>query len=210
MEKVIFGEQINKYLAGEMDRYSDIKVCDTPAILVMMGLKQLPMLYTQKHLEDALLPKTFSHKGGIHAHGLDIQDLIKIPGELSDPVMVFDSEKNGSIVVVTSIKDKDEAPIIVVIKPDGKGNYECQRIDSNFITSIYGKDNGFENMIQRAIDGERILFCNKIKSEKLFGVPLLQSLRGLNNFSFNTIIHQSRNISRNSSENSVEIMEDKI
>lgn len=208
IEKVIFGEQINKYLAGEMDRYSDIKVCDTPAILLAVGMDELPMLYTRKHLENALAKE--SHTKYQNTHGLSIEDLIKIPGELANPVMILDSmSRIDSVVVVTSNLDSEGRPIITAIKPNGKGIYEMHKIDSNFITSVYGRNN-FTDFLQRNIESDNVLYINKNKTEKLFRVLQLQLPQGVNNLSFNTIIHQSRNISRNSAENSVKITEDKI
>lgn len=185
-----FAEQVDDVLSGKVDRYSDLKVCDTPQILLDVGCRQLPMMYTRKHLREALKPKN-SHT---HAHGLDIEQIKMLPELLVDPVMIYDSlTHNDSIIVVTSEIDKDNNPIIASIKPDGKGKYELQRMDSNFITSVYGREN-FEKHINRVIAANNLLFISKEKSQSLFSVLGLQSSKGLNSLDFDKIIHQSRNI----------------
>ena len=204
---VSFSEQVDAVLSGNASRYNDIKVCDTPEILLKAGLQQLPMLYTQRHLKEAIKPKD----GHTHAHGLSIDQIKKMPQLLSDPVMMYDSlSRKDSIVVLTSELDVDNAPIIASIKPNGTGKYEMETLDSNFITSYYGKES-FEKHISKVIDSGNLIYWNKQKSQELFSVLGLQSSKGLNNLDPNIIIHQSRNIvnpfSEKISENSQEISE---
>lgn len=191
-----FVEQVDEVLSGTASRYNDLKVCDTPKILLDIGCEQLPMLYTQRHLREALKPKD-EHT---HAHGLSIEQIKRMPEFLADPVMVFDSfSRNDSIIVVSSELDLDNNPIVISVHPDGKGKYELQTVDSNFITSMYGKDN-FENFLNRMIADDKVLFANEKKSQELFRVLGLQSSKGVNNLDFNIIIHQSRNIVKVSEE----------
>lgn len=42
-----FDEQVDNAINGKIDRYNSLYVCDTPQILLDIGLKQLPMLYTK-------------------------------------------------------------------------------------------------------------------------------------------------------------------
>ena len=94
--------------------------------------------------------------------------------------MIMDSvSKSDSIVVITSEVDSDKAPIIVSIKPNGNGKYEMKTLDSNFITSIYGRDN-FGNFVERVTKSDNVLYYNKEKSQELFSVQGLQSSQGLN------------------------------
>ena len=56
--------------------------------------------------------------------------------------MVFDSiSKKDSLVVVTSEFDTNDNPVVVSVKPNGKGRYEVEEINSNFVTSVYGRNN---------------------------------------------------------------------
>lgn len=194
-----FAEQVDEVLKGTAPAYSALKVCDTPQILLDVGCEQLPMLYTQKHLNEAVKPKTASH-GRTHAHGLDVDKIKQMPKLLAEPVMVLDSlTKNDSIIVVTSEIDNDNLPIIASIKTNGSGIYELENIDANFITSIYGR-NGFESFINRTLQNDALLYYDKNKSQELFSCLGLQSSEAINNLDPNIIIHQSRNIVKGSDE----------
>lgn len=185
-----FAEQIDDILNGNANRYNDLKVCDTPDILLQVGCEQLPMLYTQRHLKEAIKPKN----GRTHAHGLEIEQLKRIPELLEEPVMIMDSvSRNDSIVVVTSEVDKDNCPVIVSIHPNGSGSYEMEKVDSNFVTSIYGREN-FGIFLERVVETDNLLYYDKQKSQELLRVLGLQSSQGVSNLDSDTIIHQSRNI----------------
>lgn len=191
-----FSEQIYNATHGLMNEYDALKVCDTPKILVDVGCSELPMLFTQKHLRDAMHEKSPRNS---HYHGLTVDQLEKIPQNISDPAIILDSfspnrAKNDTIVVVLPILDNDNAPIIVSIVPNGSGVYQLERVDANFITSIYGKDKSFDNYIKRAAENNQILYWNKQKSQDLFTSLRLQLPQALNNLDSNIIIHQSNNI----------------
>ena len=185
-----FAEQVDKVLNGTSNRYDDLKVCDTPQILLDVGCEQLPMLYTQQHLKKAIQPKNLTK----HTHGLDIEQIKNLPLDIADPVMILDStSRNDSILLVLSQIDKENCPLIVSVKPNGNGRYNLDIVNSNFITSVYGREN-FVDFIERNVDLDNILFYNKEKSQELFRVLRLQFPQGVNNLDSNIIIHKSRNI----------------
>lgn len=186
-----FAEQVDDVISGKIDRFSgNLKVCNTPQILLDVGCSQLPMFYTRNHLKKAILPKDRKK----HQHGLTVEQIKKIPDELISPAIIMDSlTQNDSIIVVLSDIDSENNPVIASIKPNGQGFYELEMQESNFITSIYGREN-FKEFINRAINNNKILFIDKQKSQELFSVLGLEFSKGLNSLDFNTIIHQSRNI----------------
>lgn len=185
-----FAEQVDDVFAGNANRYNDLKVCDTPQILLDVGCEQLPMLYTQKHLKKVVQPKDLEK----HTHGLTTEQIKKLPEWLADPVMIYDSlSRQDSLVVVTSEIDIDNDPIIVSVRPSGNGNYNLRRVNSNFITSVYGREN-FDRHLELELQADNILYINKQKSQELFSVLRLQFSQGLNALDSNVIIHQSRNI----------------
>lgn len=191
-----FAEQINDVLNGVFPKYSNLKVCDTPQILVDIGCDRLPMLYTQRHLKDALHEKS---PNNAHWHGLTLEQICNIPHLLESPAIIMDSlspnkSADKSIVICLNNVDNDNAPIIVSVKPNGQGIYEMENVSSNFITSIYGKENGFANYVERAAKSNNILFWDKEKSQALFSCQRLQLPEAINNLDSNIIIHQSRNI----------------
>lgn len=191
-----FVEQIEGSLNGTFPFYSSLKVCDTPQILLDVGCEQLPMLYTQKHLKNALKPDNKKQ----HSHGLDIEQIKILPKLIENPVMIYDSlSRNDSVVVVTTEFDKSENPIIVSVKPNGRGRYELETIESNFITSVHGREN-FIQQIKNATKQEKILFCDKEKSQEMFERWGLQLSELTNILDFNIIIHKSNNIVNSFSE----------
>ena len=184
-------EQIRMSLNGQLSEYDSIKLSDTPDILLSVGCTQLPMLYSQKHLRDALTPKSPDNP---HYHGLTVSQIEAVPEQLTEPAIIFDSlspHNPNSIICVLDMYDNDQAPIVVSITPNGKGMYQLQMVDSNYATSIYGKDHGFENMIERAANSGRILYWDKNKSQAIFSSLRLQLPQALNSLDSNTIIHQS-------------------
>lgn len=185
-----FAEQVDEALGGVLPFYTSLKVCDTPQLLLDVGCEQLPMLYTQKHLKNAILPPDEKN----HRHGLEIEQIKRLPELLSHPVMIIDSpNRKDSIIVVTSEVDKSDNPIIVSIKPNGKGRYEVENVSSNFITSVYGRNN-FSEYFRKIVQSDNLLFCDKQKSQAMFERWGEQYSELTNNLDFNIIIHQSRNI----------------
>ncbi len=185
-----FAEQVDMVLSGSASRFKDLKVCQTPEILLRVGCEQLPMLYAKSHLHEAIKTKN-AHT---HAHGLTVEQIKAMPDFLKSPVMVFDSlTRNDSIVVVTPEYDPDHNPVIISVRPNGHGKHDRDDTASNFVTSMYGKDN-FVNFLNHTIEQKKLLYAHKEKSQELFRVLGLQSSKGVNNLSFDTIIHQSRNI----------------
>lgn len=200
-----FAEQVDDVLAGNANRYNDLKVCDTPQILLDVGCEQLPMFYTKRHLHDALKPKGNTGES-IHYHGLNAEQIKKMPMLLENPVIIYDSlSRNDSIIIVTSELDNEKMPIIAAIKPNGKAKYDLELVESNFVMSFHGRNN-FENQINRAVEQNKVLYYNKEKSQELFSVLGLQLSKGLNILDSNIIIHQSRNIVKGKQqENSADI-----
>ena len=176
---------------------NNIRIGTTPQILMDLGCEQLPMLYTQQHLRDAIHEKDRNQKH----HGLPLEIINRLPLILSNPVIVYDSlSRDDSIVIVTSEKDSDGYPIIAAVRPNGSGMYEVSEIDSNFLTSVHGREN-LVNQITKAINDDKVLFADIDKSRELFTMQGLQLSEGFNRIlSSNGIIHQSRNIVKRSDD----------
>lgn len=190
-QQINFSEQVDAVINRTYPFYSSLKICDTPQILLDIGCDQLPMLYTQRHLRDAIRPKN-PDKGH---HGLTVNQIKAMPELLADPVMVFDSlSRDDSIVVMTTEVDEDLSPVIATIRPNGQGRYIVDtNISSNYVTSIYGRDN-FPSHFEQLIANNKILYCNKEKSQELFERWGLQLPELTNNLNFDIIIRQSENI----------------
>lgn len=53
-----FGDEVDEATCGALPPFEQLKVCDTPNCLLAAGFEQKPMLYTQRHLEMAIHPKS--------------------------------------------------------------------------------------------------------------------------------------------------------
>ena len=191
-------EQIQKALAGELPPRRSVYFGKTSNLLVKLGLKQKPILASPAHMRDNALPKSPNHPS---QHGITQAQFEKIPKYLAHPVMVMDSmTRSNSIVVVTDMLDADGLPIIIAINTAGDGFYqlERERVPANFISSVHGRSN-FSNhtesdYIKNNANNNTFLFIDKEKSQNLFRVLGVQFPVRLNDFGFDKIIRQSRNV----------------
>ena len=185
-----FSEQVDKVLNGEWDRYNALYVGETSPLMEELGLKQLPVLMTSKHLNDIVAEKSSSDR---RKHGLTVDQVKSLGGILSDPAMVLDSaQRNDAVVFVSDQTDADGLPIVAAIRPNGSGVYEMTRQPANFLLSMYGREN-FDKFIESAARDGRILYVNKIKSQSLLGDAGVQFATGLSSADSDGIIHQSSN-----------------
>ena len=184
-----FAEEIEKVLNNETQIYESVLIMEhTPKILQDVGLQDLPILFSQGHIKNALHEKGKNPRW----HGLTKDQLLSIPEQLTEPTAILDSfTANDSIVVVTNLEDKDKLPIIASIKAKGEGKYELDTIDSNYLTSVYGKDN-FENFFAKALQTDKLLYANKEKIQALESSSNLRLVGNLSNLEFDTIIHKSQ------------------
>ena len=191
-DRTSFAEQVDKAQTSSWNNRNALFVSDTPDILLDLGLKQLPVLYTKAHLMEALKPKSNNNS---HWHGLTSEQVKLMPEILKSPAIIMDSlSTSDDIVVISDYLDNDGAPIVAVIHPNGQGIYELQTQPSNFVKSYYGKDKGFESYIKRALTNDKILYISKEKSQSLYRQIGLQLPNGFNKLGFNKIIRQSNSI----------------
>ena len=184
--------EIDSVINGTIGRYDSIMLCEhTPDFLLELGLEDHPILFSQRHTRDCLHPKGTNP----HWHGLTKEFLLNIPDYIGEPAMVLDSLSDVySIVVLTGEVDSDNVPVLASIRINGDGLYEAQKLDSNYMTSIYGKNN-FESILETYILTDSVLFVNKEKTQNLESFAKLQLLGKFSkDFEFNKIIHKSNNI----------------
>lgn len=193
-KELTFSEQVDATIAGTASPNTDLKVCDTPQILLDCGCRPLPMLYTKTHLLDAIHEIAVMNP---HFHGLSLDEVKAVPSLLEKPAIVLDSVSNGlngnsSILVFLNAVDQRKLPLMVSVKPNGIGKYDAKQVDANFITSIYGKENITE-LLEKAVSMDNVLYWNKQNTENLLsfaGIDLPDSFSAL---SSDTILHESRN-----------------
>lgn len=173
-EYLRFGKEVDEVLYGKYNRTNALKICDTPDLYVKAGFQQLPMLYTQNHVRNAIREKSYHYP---HRHGLAIEQLKQLPELLEKPVMLCDSPaREDAMLCVLCAVDSDRLPIIAAIRPDAHGYYKMENIETNFILSVYGKDN-FHKYFENLITPEKVIYFNKKRSQELNALAKLQLLR---------------------------------
>ena len=117
-----------------------IRVMDTPAVLQLVGVKDLPIkMYVSKYFD----MKTGAGKNNQHKTVTN-KMWKQLPSALVDPIAIFPSKTvNGSIVVMTEITDSNKKQSIVALELSAS---VANNITINRIKSFYPKDNASANM----------------------------------------------------------------
>ncbi len=190
-----FSEQVDEVFKGTLNPRNAVYVSETPNLFLEAGLKRLPILITQRHIRDINHSEESGHR---EYHDLDIKTIKELPYLIKNPVIIMDSlSRKDSIVIITEKFDKKNQPIIISVRPNGKGNYNNVEIDTNFITSMYGRE-GFKKFIENAENNKVFIYINKEKSHKLYARIGVEFPQPLYNYDFNNIIRKSNNIVNNS------------
>ena len=185
-----FDKQVDSIISGANSASTHLEVLKvTPPLLRMVGVPNLPIMMTAKHLKS--ITQESGHES-VNYHGLDIDIVKQLPALLSDPVMIMDSlTRDDSIVIVTQTVDKENRPVIGAIKLAGVGRQGAGIISANILTSAYGKDN-FQTFIQRNIEQGAVLYVDKEKSQALSVNPGIQFPDVMASLDFNTIIRKTK------------------
>lgn len=164
-----WGQEVDQCLAGEIQKRNALKVGETPELMIQAGCRALPMHMTQRHLKNIMRNKDDSQP---HYHGLTLEEIKRIPEEMEQPAVILQSpSREDSLVIILGYREKDGSPILVSLVPEGEATYNLQRIQSNFITSVYGKEHVRE-YVERSIEKRQLIYMNKEKSQELALLPL--------------------------------------
>lgn len=167
--KQSFKEQVDDVLNNTYDKNNHVYMGMTPKVLTdVLGISKLPMLITNNHVYTMTVSKQKAqadnrYNPNSNYHDLGAETVKKIPSMLEKPFMLIKSNtdsKNIDFVVITNEVDKNGSPVMVAVKPYGKGNYLNTEILSNVNLSAYGKNN-YKNYIDTARNDGRILYINK-------------------------------------------------
>lgn len=116
-----------------------IRVMDTPAVLQLVGVKDLPIkMYVSKYFDMKI------GAGKNNQHKTVTNKMWKqLPSALVDPIAIFPSKTvNGSIVIMTEITDSNKKQSIVALE---LSTNVAKNITINRIKSFYPKDNASAN-----------------------------------------------------------------
>lgn len=178
-EYLRFGHEVDLAACGAYNPYDALKVCDTPEIFLKTGFEQRPMLYTQKHLFQALTPKSDYNP---HRHGFSIEQVKRFPELLASPVVLANSPTRDDVLLAILLAtDAYDTPLIAGIKPDGTGNYGEREVETNMVLSVYSRQNFIRYFaLLRDMDAFVFVSGRKIEAlEDLSGLPLVGNCSGL-------------------------------
>lgn len=153
----IFSKQVDEVLNGTYPTQNMLIVSEnTPQVLQNIGLNDLPITMTQRHLKTIMNPS--GEYKGANYHDLGVDIVKQLPQAIANPLNVLKSNtKSDSIVVITELADKQDRPVIASIKIDGKGQINDIEIDTNVLTSAYGKDN-YDSFMKKNIANGNMLY----------------------------------------------------
>lgn len=152
-----FSKQVDGVLNGTFPKNSMITLLnETPKPLQDIGLPNLPMTMTQKHLYTII--NESGNDANANYHGISVDTIKQLPEALNTPLDIVESStRDDSVVVTTYLADKNDNTIIASIKIDGKGRVGNIRIDTNVMTSAYGKNN-YEAWMNKNLREGKLLY----------------------------------------------------
>lgn len=136
-----FSKQIDEVKNGVFPKNNTLVLLkNTPKVLKDIGLNDLPITMTQKHLETISQDKGKYKNANYHNLGIDV--VKQLPEAIANPLNIYKSStRDDSIVLVTHLSDKKGNIVLASIKVDGKGTINGIVVDANHMTSAYGKNN---------------------------------------------------------------------
>ena len=168
----IFSKQVDEVVNGTFNKDNHMTVLEhTPEVLQKLGVKDLPITLTTSKL-DRIMNESGKQKG--EYHGLK-ETVKKLPEAIQNPLDIVKSYDN-SYVLTTDLSDNQDRSVIVSLKIDGKGYIENIEIDTNVMTSAYGRNN-YDNWMKKHQEEGNIVYDidrGYIDTKKLGAIPGLQ------------------------------------
>lgn len=165
-----FDQQIDDYKAGKIPKGDTLVIGATPEVFQKIGFNALPMTINTTHVDYALN----GTKDQDHFLGEAI--LKQLSQSVKDPVAVISSQtrSNTSLIALLPVKHMGNT-VVLPVYIDGFGFQNGIRIDSNSVTSIYGKNNAVTKLLNDAIREEEHGNIAVYYYNKKIADPLLQS-----------------------------------
>ncbi len=151
-----FSKQVDEVINGTFPKNDMLVLGKTPQALKDIGLSDLPITMTQKHLETIMNESGKYKNANYHNLGIDI--VKQLPEAINNPLDIVKSNTDSnSIVLTTYLSDKQDRTIIASIKIDGRGTVNDIRIDTNVMTSAYGRNN-YEKFMEDNLKNGNLLY----------------------------------------------------
>ena len=152
-----FSNQVDAVLNGTFPKNSMLTLLShTPKPLQDIGLQDLPITMTQRHL--ITIMKSTGDDKNANYHDLGIDTVKQLPEAISNPLDIIESNtKADSIVLTTYLEDKQGNTVIASIRINRKGTINNIRIDTNIMTSAYGKNN-YDKFMENNLKNGKLLY----------------------------------------------------
>lgn len=152
-----FSKQVDSVKNGTYPKNDMLTLLSqTPKPLLDIGLDNLPITMTQRHLE-IIMNKTGKYKNANY-HDLGEEVVKQLPEAINNPLDIVQSNTDSnSIVLTTYLEDKQDRTVIASIKIDGRGQINNIEIDTNVMTSAYGRSN-YDKFMQDNIKNGNLLY----------------------------------------------------
>lgn len=174
-----FAEQLDDWDKGLIPQNDSLMVSGTPKVLQQIGFNQLPVTINQEHIDFAINGTKDTD------HHITKPVLSQLPQSLEKPVAVIRSQSTPTrVVAILSLTNPhNKKQIIVPLEIDGSGRQNNIRIDTNAITTIFGKSNALVQM-KKAIETDsnndnKLFYWNKKEALSLLQRAGLQLSGGL-------------------------------
>lgn len=192
-------DRVEDVLTNKNFSDSHIYLNDTPQVLQDLGLRNLPMLMTSKHVYKAIRTEQeaknegrFVQRDKGHYHELGKQKFLDVVNALENPELIYKADNDPNdlrIIAVVGLKDDNNYQIMVAIQPEGNGNYNKISVDSNVALSMFGRKN-LPTKISDAQNDGRILYDKNLNNNSgILQTPVSQ----LHNNPLNTAVANSVN-----------------
>lgn len=174
-----FSEQLDDWAKGLVPQNDSLTVGATPKVLQQIGFNPLPVTINQEHIDYAVNGTKDTD------HYISKNVLAQLPQALEAPVAVIRSQSTPTrVVAILSLTNPQNGKqVIVPFEIDGSGRQNNIRIDTNAITTIFGKSNALVQM-KNAIETDsnndnKLFYWNKKEAVSLLQRAGLQLSGGL-------------------------------
>ena len=188
LESLIFAQEVDRFLSGEMKIHETISLGTTPNVLKILGSQSESVIISQSVIRNSMNDESIHMHGHSSGHNIPADTIKEISDAIRNPIAVMLGNRADTVVAITQLKNQDDKNIFVPIALDKVGN----NMQVNSITSVFGKDN-----IERYLIGHQnnYLAVNKEKaSELLADIERQLSQSASATCSTNNISHSEGNV----------------
>lgn len=180
-----FGECVHDALGGGGAHGYVMVESHPPENLLRLGLEDIPIYHTRKHLLSEHAPRELDAKGrvirteeNLHRHGLSERFLRRVPELLETPALVMNSNPRTLISMLPAV-DRYGCPVIAIIDPAAVA-FDPQRglVEANLLKSVYGRLEP-QRMVDDHAKRGRVVYIDHSMADDLFARTGIACPRGL-------------------------------